>query len=421
MALTNSRSQLSDLLERAAESLDIPDAVHEQAVEKYEVIGHWLEEHDQNNGRRVPLVYPQGSFRLGTTIRPIDDQDEYDVDLVYERDLRKTGLSQAELKQQAGDNLKAFIEHCKESHVDAPTLTEGSRCWRLDYPDQFHMDVLPAIPDDEGRRARTRHCETAIEITDREQREWQASNPIGYGEWFKKKMEPQFLERRAALARRKLEAEGLATSDFMIKEAAEEIPEYRVKTPLQRAVQILKRHRDFYFRNDPDHRPVSIILTTLAARAYNNEADLVEALLTLVQDMPNHIEVRNENGKRVPWVPNPINENENFADRWQDPKFTEREAKFRAWLHRVDEDLTQALKGGGIHKVIEILGGSLGEYLLTKAASSLGMTTYQQALSNNLSMTKGTGLLTTSAGASAATTPVRRHTFYGDEESNKNP
>jgi hypothetical protein len=420
MNLTNARSQLSDLLEQVAQSLDIPDHVHEEAVKKYDEVGHWLEEHDQENGRREPLVYPQGSFRLGTTIRPISDQDEYDIDLVYERDLRKSGLSQAELKKQAGDNLKAFIEHCQEAHREAPTLTEGARCWRLDYPDQFHMDVLPAIPDDEGRTARTRHCETAIEITDRDLREWQPSNPIGYGEWFKKKMEPQFLAKRAALARRLLEAKGMATNEFMVKAAAEEVPEYKVKTPLQQAIQILKRHRDFYFQNDPDHRPVSIILTTLAARAYNNEADLVDALLTLVRDMPKYIEVRDENGKRVPWVPNPINESENFADRWQDPRFPEREAKFRGWLHQVDRDLTEALKGGGIHKVIEILGVSLGRSTLIKAASALGMATYQQAQSNTLSMTKSTGILTSGAGASATTTPVRRHTFYGDEESNQN-
>ena len=84
MNLTNARSQLSDLLEQVAQSLDIPDHIHEEAVKKYGEVGHWLEEHDQENGRREPLIYPQGSFRLGTTIRPMSDQDEYDIDLVYE-------------------------------------------------------------------------------------------------------------------------------------------------------------------------------------------------------------------------------------------------------------------------------------------------------------------------------------------------
>jgi hypothetical protein len=421
MTLTNARSQLSGLLEHVAQSLDIPDEVHEEAVKKYEEVGHWLEEQDQKNGRREPLVYPQGSFRLGTTIRPMSEDHEYDIDLVYERDLRKGSVSQAELKQQTGEHLKSFVEHCKRSHRDAPTLTEGARCWRLDYPDQFHMDILPAIPDYEGRTKRTLHCKTAIEITDRDVREWQSSNPIGYGEWFKMRMLSQFLAKRAQMARGILEAKGMATNDeYTVKAAAEEVPEYKVKTPLQRAIQILKRHRDFYFKDDPDHRPVSIILTTLAARAYNNEADLVAAMLTLVRDMPKHIEIREVNGKHVSWVPNPINDNENFADRWQDPKYPSREIKFRGWLQKVDEDLTTALKGGGIQKVIDILGNSLGQSTLIKAASAIGVTAHQQSQSSSLSMTKGTGTLTVGVGTSAATTPVRRHTFYGDEPNQGN-
>lgn len=421
MTLTNARSQLSDLLEHVAQSLDIPDEIHEEAVKKYEEVGHWLEEQDQKNGRREPLVYPQGSFRLGTTIRPMSEDHEYDIDLVYERDLRKGGISQAELKQQAGEHLKSFVVHCKQSHRDAPTLTEGARCWRLDYLDQFHMDILPAIPDDEGRTRRTLHCESAIEITDRDVREWHSSNPIGYGEWFKKRMLSEFIAKRAQMARGILEAKGMATTDeYIVKAAAEEVPEYKVKTPLQRAIQILKRHRDFYFHDDPDHRPVSIILTTLAARAYNNEADLVTAMLTLVRDMPKHIEIREVNGKHVSWVPNPINANENFADRWHDPKYPSREIKFRGWLQRVDEDLTIALKGGGIQKVIDILGNSLGHSTLIKAASAIGGIAHQQSQSSSLSMTKGTGTLTAGVGTSAETTPVRRHTFYGDEPNQSN-
>jgi hypothetical protein len=36
-----------------------------------------------------------------------------------------------------------------------------------------------------------------------------------------------------------------------------------VKTPLQQAVQILKRHRDMMFADDPEHKPISVIITTL--------------------------------------------------------------------------------------------------------------------------------------------------------------
>lgn len=416
---TTARAQLSDLLEQVAKSLDIPADLHEEAVRKYEEVGHWLEEKDKENGRREPQVYPQGSFRLGTVIRPISDRDEYDIDLVYERDLRKESTTQKQLKQEAGEHLRSFVEYLNKSHREAPKLEEGSRCWTLDYPDQFHMDMLPAIPNDEGRAVGGDRAETKILITDEGLHEWQHSNPIGYAEWFKEQMEVQFLEKRAALAREELRATGAILSEEMVKAAAEQVPEYKVKTPLQRAIQILKRHRDFHFQEDRDNRPASIILNTLAARAYSSEDTLVDALLNLVRRMPEHIKQRYEKGKLVPWVPNPVNDDENFADRWQNEDHPEREQKFRDWLKKVNDDLTAALLGGGIHKVINLLGMSLGQTIVTKAAADLGHGFRQQSQSGFLGMTTGTGAIATSEGASDSTTPVRRHTFYGDDEENQ--
>ena len=43
------------------------------------------------------------------------------------------------------------------------------------------------------------------------------------------------------------------------KVSIEDVPEWRVKTPLQRSVQILKRHRDIYFQQKPEVRPVSVL------------------------------------------------------------------------------------------------------------------------------------------------------------------
>ena len=161
---TTASAQLNDLLEQVAKSLDIPDDLHEEAVKKYEEVGHWLEEKDKENGRREPHVYPQGSFSLGTVTRPISEKDEYAIDLVYERDIRKESTSQEKLKEEAGEHLSSFVEHLEDSHREAPNLDEGSRCWTLEYPDQFHMDILPGIPNDEGRRAGSDHAETKILI-----------------------------------------------------------------------------------------------------------------------------------------------------------------------------------------------------------------------------------------------------------------
>ena len=114
-------------------------------------------------------------------------------------------------------------------------------------------------------------------------------NPIGYAEWFYVRMGPQVLQLREAMAK-------------AASASIEEIPEWRVRTPLQRAVQLLKRHRDLRFSPDADDRPTSIIITTLAARAYSGQPQTYDALLQIVRAMPRYIE--NRDGKW--WVANPF-------------------------------------------------------------------------------------------------------------------
>jgi len=122
------------------------------------------------------------------------------------------------------------------------------------------MDVLPAIPDADSPSA------TAIELTDRNLRNWQKSNPLAYVEWFRTQCAKQFEEERAILA-----------SSYGSVDA---VPNHRVRTPLHRIVQILRRHRDIYFAGDLDDRPPSSLITTLAGKGYEGETDLVDATIS---------------------------------------------------------------------------------------------------------------------------------------------
>jgi hypothetical protein len=58
--------------------------------------------------------------------------------------------------------------------------------------------------------------------------------------------------------------------------APEDVPTYELKTPLQRAIQLLKRHRDVMFVDNLDVAPISMILTNLAGHAYGGEAESTE-------------------------------------------------------------------------------------------------------------------------------------------------
>jgi hypothetical protein len=182
----------------------------------------------------------------------------------------------------------------------------------------------------------------------------------------------------------------------------EDVPDYSVKTPLQRAVQILKRHRDIMFERDKDNKPVSIIITTLAARAYNNQADLYETLTSIIDGMTEHIE--NDGG--VLSVFNPVNPEENFADKWQE--HPERATKFISWLQQIKKDLKSALKERSISIVAGSMKAAFGEKAVNEAVERFGKAYTAQREAGTLKMMAGTGILGTTG-----TTPVKKHTFYG--------
>jgi hypothetical protein len=226
---------LNQDLQNLAESLDIPPQIAEQAVSTYDDVAEWLGQEDSPLREYHPEIYPQGSFRLGTMIRPIQEDGGFDVDLVCRLDIPKEHTTQAQLKAQVGDRLQDSADF---RHL----IKERRRCWTLDYPREFHLDVLPAIPDIEGD-------DHDILITDTDLRLWQFSNPKAYSKWFFGQMNKALTEARAAMAK----SAGVSIED---------VPEWRMRTPLQRAVQLLKRHRDVFFKYDDEHRPVSIIITT---------------------------------------------------------------------------------------------------------------------------------------------------------------
>ena len=232
--------------------------------------------------------------------------------------------------------------------MDNP-LEERRRCWTLHYADgaQFHMDIVPALPDAQRYQVmlkehgygvlagNTTLTGRAIAITDRTlpqytvlTDDWPQSNPMGYAAWFRGRMTIQLTERKEAFAKHQ-----------MITASVDDIPDYKVKTPLQRAIQLLKRHRDCMFAEDGEHKPISIIITTLAAHAYNEEPTISAALRIILTGMEDHIGYRGDEA----WVPNPVNPAENFADKWaEEPKKRE---TFYTWLEQARGDFAQYLRG----------------------------------------------------------------------------
>ena len=367
------QQQLDELLLHGLESLDLTEAQFNDAVAKYETVGRWLAAPGSVLAPYSPTIYAQGSMAIGTTNKPVG-RDERDIDLVCEMRLPAT-MSQAETKRLLGQCLM-------ESATYARMLEEKNRCWRLVYAGEFHMDILPSKPD---HRLPT---PTALLVPDSELRRWKETDPKGYAEWFK---------REAARSMRQLSR--------AIRAGVEPAPQYVSvwdKVPLQIAVQLLKRHRDLRL-NGNDDAPISIIITTLAARAYRGHDSILATLFDLLQRMPLYIEY-DENQR--PFVRNPTNELENFADKWH--REPQKQVVFNQWIESATADLHE-LAAATLGQSGERLKPFLGERHASAALRAYG-DRMQQQRNSGLRVATTSGLLGATAGR---TSEVAANTFYG--------
>lgn len=368
-------------LKALAEELDISETRYDQAYERYHSLGRWLNRDASSIKQFNPAVYVQGSFAFGTVIKPYTDTEEYDVDLVCElKKLSKTQLSQHDLKRLFGLEIEAYR---RANNMQKP-LDEGRRCWTLNYSDgaQFHMDIVPSLPNGAGvrllleqRRLDASWADTAIGITDKEvpnytviTDDWPRSNPKGYLEWFKSRMTILLERRKAELAK-------------AVHASVEDIPDYRVRTPLQSAIMILKRHRDMMFADDQTNSsPISIIITTLAGHSYKGEEQIADALFSILSNMHSFVLW---NGQKYV-IPNPSDPSENFADKWEE--FPERKDAFFRWLTQARRDFQSVADQYSRKVITEALSPHIGRELAKRAEDR----------------SDGSGLVSLLKGASAA-------------------
>ncbi len=331
--MTTTPAVRADILDIILEHIDIPPSYYEKATARHKSLGNWLCRPASTIASLNPHVSPQGSFRYGTVIRPLTPTAEYDLDNVTTLQLDKTALTQKQLKELYGAEISAYAE---ANGILAP-IEEKHRCWRLRYADEinFHLDTLPSLPEDPARIAwlcakgvPPDLASRAIAITDRRHPDYEhisdrllSSNPRGFARWFTQRARPAAEHR----LRKLVEGRAYATVD--------DVPPYEWKTPLQRSIQLLKRHRDCMFLDNPNLAPISMIITNLATHAYEGQTDIGAALVHIVTTMPQFIRATK------PRVPNPTDPSEDYADKWESNPALE--DNFWAWHHQVTADLGQ--------------------------------------------------------------------------------
>jgi hypothetical protein len=74
-----SNSTRNQIVEEIVATLEIPDSAYETAEKRYQDLGSWLGRPESHCSAFAPHIRPQGSFRLGTVNRPLDEDAAYDL------------------------------------------------------------------------------------------------------------------------------------------------------------------------------------------------------------------------------------------------------------------------------------------------------------------------------------------------------
>ena len=327
-----------------------------EARTSYEAVTQALAKEGMPLAPFLPWLFAQGSMRIGTTVKPVG-QEEHDLDIVCLLQKGGVWLPANEVYELVWETLgnDATYEKMRERR---------NRCIRLRYAHKYYLDIIPAVPHYAAP-------DGTLFVCDCEGRSWSVSNPVGFAEWFDEsaKARPLFITKFGALR------EGSVTANAG---QVEPLPEHGFqKTPLQRITQLFKRNRDEFFLDDPKRRPSSILLTTLAARSYIQETtvaadDLFELVISVADGLSRFIEMeKTASGQQTYRVINPVNDAENFADKWTRSDYD----AFTRWQERMVQQLrsVKATKGQGIdtmlNRLVEDLAATASSRLPTISVS----------------------------------------------------
>mgnify|MGYP001612727815 CR=1 FL=1 len=369
-AIEGSRNpDLEFLLGEVAAAIQITPTQHKKASGHYHAVAKWLSDEGSPFAHLAIEIYPQGSMALETTVKPLDDRD-FDLDFVCR--ISTTGWS--------ADHLYAAVyNRLRDNDIYRPMLSMKKRCICLSYQGDFHVDIIPAVPNPNGVDA----DDTNILIPDRQISDWTHSNPKGFVTWFKKKSEVLTLKR--------------AQADAQIHPLPK-LTAVAAKPPLAVAIQLAKRMRDRMFGSHDD-APRSILLTTLAGHAYGGS----ESVLTAMHDIAKGVDTFATSDDHT--LRNPTNPQELFSDGLTSSRIE----KLQTLASELRSAVIRLSSTRGAPALQEELAKLFGE-----RPAVIAVTKYGELLAErreNHTLTFGpTGLgVVTPAGASR----VKPHSYYG--------
>ena len=246
----------------------------------------------------------QGSYALGTLIKPVHKDDEYDADIQIAM------ISNSEW--EAKDYVNGIRRTLKQNKHYADKLRLKTRCVTVDYAGDFHLDVVPRV-NKYGKHYVCNRIDNELEETD----------GVGYRDWFN--------DRNRITGGN-----------------------------LKRVVRLIKYLRD----HKNNYAAKSILLTTLAGntiRASDGGTEAVgsvsDTLVTVLTRMDDYL----QQYPSMPDIRNPVLPSETFNRHWDQTKYTNFRKRVYSHTLTAKKAKSESSSEDAVKIWQELFGESFGE------------------------------------------------------------
>ena len=283
-----------------SEHVNVNDSRMERLRTSVRAVNNYL----NDNLKGYQKMEPQGSFALGTIIKPVKKTGEFDADIQI--------VMNPNNDWEPKDYISAIYNTLNENANYSDKLRRKTRCVTIDYAGEFHLDVVPRVTI-QGQHYVCNRLENKFEPTDGN----------GYRDWFNEK--------------------NRITGGN-----------------LKRAVRMLKYLRD----HKGNFTAKSILLTTLAGNAIESWDEGTEAVSTVSNTLVTILTRIDEYLQANPWMPeirNPVLPSETFNRHWDQARYENFRNRINAHAQTACEALDAESSEDAIKRWRTLFGEDFGK------------------------------------------------------------
>ena len=266
-----------------------------------------------------------GSHAHQTIIKPVQDNDEFDADIViFIRD------SDFDPDNFVTNYVDLIYNVFRDNDNYKDKVTRKTRCVTINYAGDFHLDVVPCVEYDD-----------TYYICNRHDKKYEKTDGDGYKSWL-------------------IEKNRIVGGNYFRKST--------------RLLKFLRDHKDNFSVK-------SILLTTMLGNEVDDN-DLDDSdfsdLPTTLKTLSNRLNDFLQNHWTIPIIENPVMPEEDFNRHWDDKKYANFRDKFDLYTKRIDEAFEEKNHNESVKKWRKLFGDKFGKLKDSKtntAASGVAAST----------------------------------------------